>query len=285
MKTSVAEKLANYGAWTYRGAWALEIMAASIGIATALALGYQAFAAAMAANSDVASMDLVLASAPFFMVALAELTKIPVATLLFSVSWLWKPIVLLFLVLLAGITFETVFMGLERAATLRQLQYETLRQQIDALRQESNNLISTNESAANSNFVGDAQSQLNDVLASSAARQAFYSEQIAAVDREIQGQMALSPEAGRARDQLTEAKTERGALVAEQQAAMDSAVQQLERQRDSYLERIRDYTTSGDVAAVRKAQQDLEDLANPRPGLTREHTSALDWTRRRAIHR
>lgn len=59
------------------GAWALEIAAAIIGLATGLALGFQAFSASHTATA----MDLTLASAPFFMVAIAELTKIPIATL------------------------------------------------------------------------------------------------------------------------------------------------------------------------------------------------------------
>ena len=70
-------KLASYGRWTYRCAWALEIIAATIGLTTGIVLGLQAFK-----NSESADgTELVLASAPFFMVALAELTKIPIATL------------------------------------------------------------------------------------------------------------------------------------------------------------------------------------------------------------
>jgi hypothetical protein len=89
-----------------------------LGLATGIALGFQAFSTAE--TGSITSMDLILASAPFFMVAIAELTKIPIATLLFAVKWVWKPIVFVFLIALAGITFETVFMGLERAVTLRQ---------------------------------------------------------------------------------------------------------------------------------------------------------------------
>ena len=122
MNDQFRAKLAIYGQWTYRAAWGLEITAALIGLATGIALGYQAFASSETATTT----DLTLASAPFFMVALAELTKIPVATLMFSVKWRWKPILAVFLVLIAGIKFETVFMGLERAVTLRQLRVETL---------------------------------------------------------------------------------------------------------------------------------------------------------------
>ena len=129
-------RLTNYGKWTYRAAWGLEAVAAVIGLATGLALGYQAFVA----QEFVTATDLTLASAPFFLVALAELTKIPIATLLYLAAWKWKPILLVFLICLAGITFETVFMGLERAATLRQLQIEQLTQKAGILASERNNI-------------------------------------------------------------------------------------------------------------------------------------------------
>ena len=67
---SARERLASYGKWTYRAAWALEITAALIGLATGLVLGFQASVNA----GGTEAVNLVLASAPFFMVALAELT-------------------------------------------------------------------------------------------------------------------------------------------------------------------------------------------------------------------
>ena len=84
---AMRQKLVAYGVWTYRSAWAQEIIASIIGLATGIVLGVQAF------NSSASAIatDLVLASAPFFMVALAELTKIPIATLLFSANWLGNP--------------------------------------------------------------------------------------------------------------------------------------------------------------------------------------------------
>jgi len=153
MTEALSQKLAVYGQWTYRGAWALEITAAIIGLMTGLALGYQAFAA----SESVTAMELTLASAPFFMVALAELTKIPVATLLFSASWLWKPVLLAFLLALAAITFGTVIIGLERAATLRQLKYDELAKQIAVLRAENQNLENTVLQAQKDNRVEQAE--------------------------------------------------------------------------------------------------------------------------------
>ncbi|GAA2884567.1 hypothetical protein GGQ99_005098 [Aminobacter niigataensis] len=59
MNAAMSQKLANYGQWTYRGAWALEIVAAIIGLATGIALSYRGFVANEAADT----MDLVLAGA------------------------------------------------------------------------------------------------------------------------------------------------------------------------------------------------------------------------------
>ena len=258
----------------------MEITAALIGLATGLALGYQAFSASQSATGAAASqaatsMDLILASAPFFMVALAELTKIPVATLLFSVSWLWKPFILIFLLLLAGITFETVFMGLERAATLRQLQYETLRQDIDSLRQEQANLTSSIEEAGKVDSVADAQKTLNDLMAQAAAERTSLEEQVAGVDKEIEGRVTLSPEAARVRDQLAETKSERAELVEHQRADLDGAVLQFEKQRDSYVKRIEIYVQNGDPDSAKKEQSKLDALVNPRKSIEARQATEL----------
>ena len=59
------DKLESYGQLTYRGAWALEIIAASMGLLTAVILGMQAYQ-----DSDSAMpLDAVLMAIPFVMVA------------------------------------------------------------------------------------------------------------------------------------------------------------------------------------------------------------------------
>ena len=268
MTDLVNSKLAHYGAWTYRGAWALEITAALIGLATGLMLGFQAFSA-----SESTSMELVLASAPFFMVALAELTKIPLATLLFSVAWWWKPLVLLVLIALAGITFETVFMGLERAATLRQLQYEELTKSIAALIVEQDGLRTVSDEAKATDFMQLAQKEYEQVTQMATSERASLQDQIAAVDQELESHRALSPEATRAQAALAAAKQERSALVAEQAAALQEAVRQFESQRDSYVERLP--LLSNDPAAAAQIKAALAALVNPRIRLQAENQAAL----------
>ena len=52
------EKLARYGQWTYRGAWAIEIVAAILGLTTGIALGWQAYTASETGSAfDLGPVD------------------------------------------------------------------------------------------------------------------------------------------------------------------------------------------------------------------------------------
>src|SRR5688572_20666980 len=150
------ERLAQYGRWTYRGAWALEIVAAAIGLATGLALGIQAYSSSETATT----MELVLASAPFLMVALAELTKIPVATLMFVASWAWKPFLAIALCALAMLTFGTVFLGLERAKDLREEEYNDFIQTLAILSLDKKDLTDQISRLENPQAVSDIQANI-----------------------------------------------------------------------------------------------------------------------------
>lgn len=260
MHAGMSQKLAGYGQWTYRGAWALEIVAATISLATGLALGIQAFEESQSATA----MDLALASAPLFMVSIAELTKIPIATLLFSVNWLWKPVVLAFLLLLAGITFETVLLGLERAGTLRELRYEELANKIKVLQQEEQKLAAAAEDSRKIDAVAKARADLEEVSALAEKSRKELQVRIDEVDGELQATTVLSPEAARARDQLREEQERRTELAAQRDKEIRDAVEQFERQRDSYVERIKIAHQADDSASAQRWEAELAKLANPR---------------------
>lgn len=260
MYASMSQKLASYGQWTYRGAWALEIIASIIGLATGLVLGVQAFEASQSATA----MDLILASAPFFIVSIAELTKIPIATLLYSASWLWKPFILVFLLLLAGITFETVLLGLERAGTLRELQYEELADGIDTLNRESAKLTASDQTAQQTDQVAKARADLEEVSALADKARKEIQDRIADVDTELQAATVLTPEAARAREQVRESEQRRADLIAERDGKVKQAVEEFERQRDSFVQRIKDARESGDAASVKHWEDEIGKLANPR---------------------
>lgn len=260
MYTAMSQKLASYGQWTYRGAWALEIVAAIIGLATGVALSYRGFVANEAADS----MDLVLASAPFFMIAIAELTKIPIATLLFGASWIWKPVILAFLLVLAGITFETVLLGLERASTMREVQYANFANQTKALQQELENLKAAAESLRNSDDEAKARSDLEQLSGLADTERDKLRARITEVDEELQAATTLSPAAARAKELLEEKQAALSALVERRDREIKDAVEQFERQRDSYVDRIKSARETGDLASVQRNEEGLNKLTNPR---------------------
>ncbi|MER9004426.1 hypothetical protein NKI15_12420 [Mesorhizobium sp. M0862] len=256
----MSQKLASYGQWTYRGAWALEIVAAIIGLTTGVALSYRGFVANEAANS----MDLVLASAPFFMIAIAELTKIPIATLLFGASWIWKPVILAFLLVLAGITFETVLLGLERASTMREVQYANFANQTKALQQELDNLKVAAESLRNSDDEAKARSDLEQLSGLADTERDKLRARITEVDEQLQAATTLSPAAARAKELLEEKQAALSALVERRDREIKDAVEQFERQRDSYVDRIKSARETGDLASVQRNEEGLNKLTNPR---------------------
>ncbi len=109
-----------------KNGWAVEIVAATIGIAVALATGYSIHNDA--GNTVVEGVSLlekegasvwlniILGSLPFIMVAIVELTKIPLARVVYNAESLLKTITFSFV--LAGtifITYETMLTGLERS--------------------------------------------------------------------------------------------------------------------------------------------------------------------------
>jgi hypothetical protein len=261
MNAQFRAKLAIYGQWTYRAAWGLEITAAVIGLATGLFLGYQAFSS----SEQVTTSELTIASAPFFIVALAELTKIPVATLMFSAKWRWKPILAVFLLLLAGITFETVFMGLERALTLRQLKVEELLQKKRALTQENDSLDASTQRLLDGSIIKAAQDEVEKIFALAGEEQGALQKQIDAINNQLESDGSLSPEAKLARDRLHEAEQRRDALLKERDKEIADAMAEFEGQRDSYVRRIAQET---DPKVKQQWQDELRRLANPRNTLT-----------------
>ena len=274
MHEALRSKLIDYGQRTYLGAWALEIVASLLGLTTGLALGYQAFSTAE--TGSITSIDLILASAPFFMVAIAELTKIPIATLLFSVNWFWKPIVLIFLIALAGITFETVFMGLERAVTLRQFRYEEIVRKIDEFKSEKDQLSGRMSDSTFEDKLKQAQANLNAIAAQAEQEHKNIELQISEVEKEIQGQRLLSPEAARIRDELSQKIAERDRLAAERDAAINTRVAEFERQRDSFVDRMKMAAAKGDTASAKRYELELAQLPNPRPIYEKQYAIKID---------
>ena len=111
------QKEQDFGRKLFIAAWAVEIMAASLGL---LIAGFVAFDA-YTQNPDESGNSLLNAitgALPFALIAVIELTKIPLASGLYRVrNWGWKIFIAIALLALMLVTFETMFTGLERQMT------------------------------------------------------------------------------------------------------------------------------------------------------------------------
>lgn len=108
----------------YIFAWIVEIIAVVIGLAISLLIGFDAWGKVVA-DKEVSTSDYInvfIAAMPFFLVAVVEITKIPVAGAAYLAKGRgWKWLFGFTLLFLAGITFETAFNGFER--TVANIQY------------------------------------------------------------------------------------------------------------------------------------------------------------------
>ena len=125
-------------------AWGIEILAAFIGVLIAVLIiisTQQAIGETEQVRQGIASgiMSAFLGGLPFLMVAAVELTKIPLATACYhSRSRFWQAILVLGLIFLMVITFETILNGFERNFTQRTY----------IIKQKKKDLISTEEELA-----------------------------------------------------------------------------------------------------------------------------------------
>ena len=83
-------------------AWAVEIMAASIGLIIAFTMAYDAYNNAEVKNVNT-TINALLGALPFLLIAIIEPTKIPLASGLYKVkNWGWKTLILVALLGLTG---------------------------------------------------------------------------------------------------------------------------------------------------------------------------------------
>ena len=113
-------------------AWVIEGVAVSLGLGMALSLN---------AKGDSNVAEFLLGGGGFVMVACAELAKIPLATFIVeTISRRAKLAALIFLLLMSFITFETIFMSLERGFHARMVEVRTHQEQLHSLQAEHSNL-------------------------------------------------------------------------------------------------------------------------------------------------
>ena len=130
----------RYGRALIRTAWGLEIVAAAIGLFIALATAFATHAEILAERPQIGAADwmtIFIGALPFVMVAIVELMKIPLATAFYlSEARLWRLTFFIALVLLIGITFETMLNGFQRQYESRVYLITELRTELTSLDDE-----------------------------------------------------------------------------------------------------------------------------------------------------
>ncbi len=104
-------------------AWGVEIVAASIGLVMAALIILTTRQKILDTGAEITAsgyMDIFLGGLPFIVVAMVELTKIPLATACYvAANRAWKTAFAIVLIVLSVVTFETILNGFERNFTLR----------------------------------------------------------------------------------------------------------------------------------------------------------------------
>lgn len=115
--TKKFEKEQKFGKKLLATAWAVEIMAASLGLLIAFFMAFDAYNSNPTKDSS-ALLNAILGALPFLLIAIIEPTKIPLAGGLYRVRNIgWKALILITMIGLTAVTFETMFTGLERQLT------------------------------------------------------------------------------------------------------------------------------------------------------------------------
>ena len=108
----------NYSRFLIGLAWTVEVIAVVIGLTISIVVAVSAYNA-FASESSVSLLDgtsaIVVASLPFVLIAVVEICKIPLTFAFMSVrNVAWRVMLLLFVLFLCLITFETMLNGFER---------------------------------------------------------------------------------------------------------------------------------------------------------------------------
>jgi hypothetical protein len=115
-----------------RLAWSIEGAAVLIGLSIAFSRVHDAN---QLGTESVSFWGAIQLMGGFIIVSMGELTKIPLSMLLVNVRVVFKPFVLLVVCFISAITFETVFLSLERGYNFQKSDIHGYRDQLRAVRE------------------------------------------------------------------------------------------------------------------------------------------------------
>jgi hypothetical protein len=290
-----------------RAAWSIEVIAALVGLFIALATGYATREELLARSSSGmdagAWLAVIIGSLPFVMVAIVELTKIPLATAaFFAQSIFWRAAFSIALILLVGITFETMMNGLQRTFEDRIFLVNEGRRQLDELEQRTTTLVTRRsgleqleESQVRDNYqreIDQLSQEQQSVLNSLASEKSTFQESLGTGDTSVpEGEIerlnaAIVKEEETLRSELAEldGKYRRDLEAAEDnlQSSIDAIQneraqlnQRLERATQRREERLDKKPFFSPSAPIQKAFEDERAIIVPRLGVLTTNEDGL----------
>jgi len=219
------------GKFLIRMAWAIEIMVAVIGVCIGLIMifgskqvdGEQIQTAADLAKYNVTLNDFTIGLI-FLIVAVVELTKIPLATAVYySVRVFWRVVFLIALILVNVSTFETIVTGFERINRERTKIVDKLIVDYNSVKTQIQNI---NENVEVNN--------VNEEIKTLIERRTKINEEIGKITLNSQKQIQSVKESGANQDSIDQLKSEIKDLDRKIETLLDANTQ-LSSQKDSKL--------------------------------------------------
>ena len=172
----------------YRAAWTVEVVAVLMGLAISIAVGFDGWESLRSSEKSTAVvwMNILISAAPFFLVALVEITKIPMSgAAYYATRWYWKVMFTLGLIFVAFVTFETMFNGLERNFASLKYSMDVKMDEYTLLKEQSADLLAE-RSVAEELTLDSIEEAYNARLA---AIYADFDKAVAAIDQRYESQL------------------------------------------------------------------------------------------------
>jgi len=248
------EREQSFGRKLMITAWAVEILAASIGLIIAFTMAYDAYNNSEVKNVNT-SINALLGALPFLLIAIIEPTKIPLAGGLYKVkNWGWKILILFALLGLTAVTFETLFTGLERQVTNVTAQISRGKNSIQVLEKQNSQtsvdlavLLSINLSEETQDL--DTQIQKNRELEK---------QQITSTKQDYENRLSvLEDQRSDAYERLDQIKTEQNTQYQNKVDAIQSSLTALNQQIQDLNDTVRGLRQSSQELSRENVQDEL----------------------------
>ena len=214
------------GKFLIRMAWGIEILVAFIGLCIGIIIirsGQGVTDASDLVSRNISLNDLTIGMI-FIIVAVVELTKIPLATAVYySVRLFWKIVFLVALILVNVSTFETIITGFERINRERTRVVDKLIVEYHSIKTQIQNVNENIE-------VNDANEEISKLV----ERRSQINQQIGEISLNSQKQIQTVKESGADQDSINNLKEEISALDVKIEGLLDANTS-LSGQKDSKL--------------------------------------------------